>query len=977
MVFVTLALIVAAVVLSELLRKPPKFEDAKPATLSDFDGPTATEGRKVPLLVGTVLAKGANLVWYDDLRQDPIREKIKTGLFSSTRVTKGFKYYLGQQAAFCRGPGVKLTKFFLNEKEVYSSTVSGPEGRFDVDEPELFGGDDLGSGGFQATIDFYSGEKTQPVNAYLDHADRQRITTAATPTAPRYTRTCHMVIRELTSAAPTSSDRGAYIGNSKSLPQPAAELQRIPGLFSGQTSGQNIVNLVDANPVNAIYELLTDKEWGYKQSSSSIDVGSSSTFKKASDTMIAEGNGFSMFVDREMERGEYLRILEEQIEGVVYQDPETGLWSIQLIRGPDDASWGYDINTVPQITNDDIASIKEFARGDWEDTVNEVEIEFSKRVDNYKLSYAAAQDMANAILLAAGSTTNPESRTDRIRFPGVKDEDLANNIAWRELRARAYPLMRATLVLDRKVWDLKRGTVFAWTDSEKGFTKLPMRVLSVDFGLATDRKMTVRAVQDIFFYEQASGGSPGASKWTEPTTALVAYPSDEQVAFEAPRALLIRDPDYADDDSVSKVWAGARRQGGEVAIQIKQRNAVGSPAGSYAEAGTIVGFIRIGSLDADLDAGQTLPVSAITINPSPDSQTALLEVFDGSTTLLDLGVDLTQLVLVGSEFMLVRGASANGADVDLDNVYRGALDSVQGNHSAGDDVYLVFVGGNITETTFPDTYNVDIELRMRSAQETFSGSVTAISLTMQRRARRPYPPSSPRYNSSGSQWNTPNLEANGSGLNGVGFDIEWWRRRFDATNEVDELLADKTVDASTEYRVRVYVDPTGGNDLAFDSGWVTGAGPVTPTQAEIATYGAAGTELRITIETRHDIDSLSDLEALQTLTHDVTPTSTRTSQFYLGGDLGALATSNAYAVVNAGVHNVNIGAAYSSANVEARINGGAWSTIIAAGNTTGATASLSVSDTIELRVSASDTPDPQFVEIDDGTNPVAYGVFSA
>lgn len=62
---------VVSSVISMLLA--PKPEKPKPASLSDFKAPTAEEGRPVPVIFGTVLVKGPNVVWYGDLRTKPIK----------------------------------------------------------------------------------------------------------------------------------------------------------------------------------------------------------------------------------------------------------------------------------------------------------------------------------------------------------------------------------------------------------------------------------------------------------------------------------------------------------------------------------------------------------------------------------------------------------------------------------------------------------------------------------------------------------------------------------------------------------------------------------------------------------------------------------------------------------------------------------------------------------------------------------------
>jgi len=62
--------IISTIIQALLAPKPPK---PKPAALADFDVPTAEEGRPIPVVFGTVLIRGPNVVWYGDLRNTPIQ----------------------------------------------------------------------------------------------------------------------------------------------------------------------------------------------------------------------------------------------------------------------------------------------------------------------------------------------------------------------------------------------------------------------------------------------------------------------------------------------------------------------------------------------------------------------------------------------------------------------------------------------------------------------------------------------------------------------------------------------------------------------------------------------------------------------------------------------------------------------------------------------------------------------------------------
>ncbi len=52
----------------------PKPQNAKPAGLSDFNVPTAQDGRAIPVLFGTRDISGPNVVWYGDLKVVPIKK---------------------------------------------------------------------------------------------------------------------------------------------------------------------------------------------------------------------------------------------------------------------------------------------------------------------------------------------------------------------------------------------------------------------------------------------------------------------------------------------------------------------------------------------------------------------------------------------------------------------------------------------------------------------------------------------------------------------------------------------------------------------------------------------------------------------------------------------------------------------------------------------------------------------------------------
>ncbi|MEO1208380.1 MAG: phage tail protein [Cyanobacteria bacterium J06638_20] len=118
MVWFTLALFAVSFLLTALLAPKPEFEDARAEDLDPNNFPRATEDAPIPLLFGCAKIKGPNTLWYGDYRAVPISKKVKTGLFSSTRVVTGHEYFLSIDLGLCLGDNVQLKKIFIDSEEV-------------------------------------------------------------------------------------------------------------------------------------------------------------------------------------------------------------------------------------------------------------------------------------------------------------------------------------------------------------------------------------------------------------------------------------------------------------------------------------------------------------------------------------------------------------------------------------------------------------------------------------------------------------------------------------------------------------------------------------------------------------------------------------------------------------------------------------------------------------------------------------------
>jgi len=86
--WVQLFLWIATTLITDYFREPLPAVTA--SGLGDFNIPTATEGRFVPLAFGTAIIQGPNVTWYGDFVAE--KRTVTTGLIFKRDETIGYKY---------------------------------------------------------------------------------------------------------------------------------------------------------------------------------------------------------------------------------------------------------------------------------------------------------------------------------------------------------------------------------------------------------------------------------------------------------------------------------------------------------------------------------------------------------------------------------------------------------------------------------------------------------------------------------------------------------------------------------------------------------------------------------------------------------------------------------------------------------------------------------------------------------------------
>ena len=687
----------AMIIIGELIRPKPKIEDPKPSSLGDFGFPTATEGRTIPVAWGTVDIKGPNVTWYGDLETIAIKKKQKTGLWSSTRVTVGYRYYIGAQLALCHGEVDEFIGIRVDEKDVKLSGKNTLDGvtSFQLNDPELFGKVDE-QGGLTGQCRFYHGTALQAQNDYMRSV-------LAEPEIPTYRGVCHLMFEHV------------LYGNTGRFEAPSIIIRRTPNQL-GLTGGRHNIN-GNANPACMVYEVLTNRRWGMGIPASLIDVDS---FVAAGNALAAQGWGLSMLVESETDGKSLIFEIMRQIDGIVFSDLTTGKLRMRLVR--DD----YAVSTLPWIdTSNVLSGSLEFSRASWDDTINTVKVKYVDREQNFTERVIQHQELGN-IATRGGTITS-----DEYDYTGISNAQQANEMAARVLKVVSSPLARVSWQMKRTGTPIYPGDVLRLKWPERDLEQMIVRVTDVDYGTLDDPAVKIEAIEDVFSVGATAYIPPNPSGWENPF--VPPQPAPMQRLLEAPYAF------YGDLGAGAVVMTVAAKPGRqEVGYRVLSSTDGSEPTiptadvPDFTPAGNLLSAYT-GTLAPD-DAGFTIyagnGVSPVVYNAGERSAGAGLALIDDEILAFSAIEDL------GSGNYQIKG------------VVCGALDTVPRRHSAGAAVYILSDGFGTTQGV-PYTAGVSVRAKLLpyTRIEPINPSlVTEMTLTTDLRHQRPYPPAAVRTN---------------------------------------------------------------------------------------------------------------------------------------------------------------------------------------------------------------------------------------
>lgn len=278
---------------------------------------------------------------------------------------------------------------------------------------------------------------------------------------------------------------------------------------------------VQMNPAHILRELLTDRVWGMGLPEADIDEAS---FAATAQTLYDEKFGLSFIWAQESSAIDFALEILRHIDGVMFQEPSTGLYTLRLIR--EDSNAYFDFSGQPQI----VVAPPEFTRRSYTELVTRVSViyrqtwAFTVRTDD---GMTSVHDLALTNQLGDIPVT--------LRYDGVYDVSLAQRIAARDLRRMSSPLATVRMSVTWSAGkDIRAGDRIRWSWAPYGISTIYLRVVSVAVGEIDATSVSLECIEDIYAPAEALYNLPSPSEFVPPDYTPYATTS---LAVETPIAL--------------------------------------------------------------------------------------------------------------------------------------------------------------------------------------------------------------------------------------------------------------------------------------------------------------------------------------------------------------------------------------------------------------------------------------------------------
>ena len=466
----------------------------------------------------------------------------------------------------------------------------------------------------------------------------------------------------------------------------------------------------DMNPVHIIRECITNTEWGRGLSDSIIGP----SFAQAANTLYNERLGLSMLWTSEMAVNDFILEVIRHIDAVRYEDPETGLQEIKLIR-PD-----YDVAALPVLTPSN-CRIEQLTEPTLYDLVNQITVEYWDR-DKGEDSAIAVQDTA-----AINMTGTVNNQT--MQYSGICKASVAMMVGQRDLARYSKPFRSGRLIVNRKVANLKPGDPFVLTWPERGVSQMVCRVAKRSDNGELDGMIGIEFGEDIFSAPYNIAAVPPPSGWEDPIKPPVNF--DYVTMFDLPYALLVED---LGETEIASVPTGAGYAGFAGARPL---------TGSHMNYGLFL--YAAGTTpptDSQLERRTSFTPLAILSEALPEMTDPVVDLAVGPTTDM-ANARAGDWILVGGDADPVREMMClvedpGSSPVSL-KVTRAVADTYPRAVPAGTPLYLVGTFYGTDEVERMDGEDVAGYGRPKNGKGAYQGPYSYLEAEMVARQGRPYP----------------------------------------------------------------------------------------------------------------------------------------------------------------------------------------------------------------------------------------------
>ena len=666
--------------------------------IGDFNVPTATEGRVVPIIIGgSPKCRSMNCIWYGDFAA--IERTVETGVIFKEDEVIGFTYHLALCYAIAKTEVAGITAVWIGDDRVWDMVTDNggvPASDFvDINADDIFGGVDDG-GGFVGRIRLFRGTETQGVSAFMN---------SRVDNLPAYRGTTYIMVTDQTET------QGANIGEAPNLRYISVEVQAFDTVANGGLG--DVLNLGnnhhfigrDANPVSVAYDLFTNPRWGRNFAVGDINV---TNFQTNAETIWNEGIGFTMLIDESTTTGEIQDALEQHMDAYIGPNPITGKIEIKLARND------YTLASEYQADASNIVKVTKWNKGDWSQTYNRVRIRYSDRDKEWNETHAVAIASGNRII--QGKTVTKE-----VRYQGVHDATVANLIAARDLRNLAQPSASGTIQIDRTAYQLRPGDVFSFTDEAVGETELAVRITRAGVGNVIKNTMEFDVTADTMDTETTNVAAPPPTDFVPPIQTVIPFAIADQAATEAPFILMRQDPL---PNLVPRIATLARRTPGGAPTEYEVRRRVRNPpaafTGAYVSTDFVsAGFMSVGALRTTLpgwgsgNGGFSIQVDII----SSESLDGLIGNYDPQGSGNMAGVAVISPGTVDEEWVACTSIVDDLTGIRLEGVYRACMDTPMKAHTIGERIWFIWTGGlGMGEETYNNEDGVQMKFLPRNNQ---------------------------------------------------------------------------------------------------------------------------------------------------------------------------------------------------------------------------------------------------------------------